>query len=153
MQTDSNIFGCYVSSTIGKSTDSENIKNEFNEQGKISRIYIFGESGLSQILKKLRKEDYGNDLALILFEFYVNPLDIEIEKLKEIGNYRKKEKSIGIPIKIDKENFFSKNDEERKIWIRQTIINRINLLDKKVKANKLDTNLSNLKKDVIKLLT
>ncbi len=153
MQTDSNIFGCYVSSTIGKSTDSENIKNEFNEQGKIFRIYIFGESGLSQILKKLRKEDYGNDLALILFEFYVNPLDIEIEKLKEIGNYRKKEKSIGIPIKIDKENFFSKNDEERKIWIRQTIINRINLLDKKVKANKLDTNLSNLKKDVIKLLT
>ena len=102
MQTDSNIFGCYVSSTIGKSTDSENIKNEFNEQGKIFRIYIFGESGLSQILKKLRKEDYGNDLALILFEFYVNPLDIEIEKLKEIGNYRKKEKSIGIPIKIDK---------------------------------------------------
>ncbi len=152
MHTDSNIFGCYVSSTNGKSTDSESIKNEYIEQGKLFRTYIFGESGLSQVLKKLHKEEYGYDLVLILYEFYVNPLDIKIKKLKEIGIYRKKEKSIGIPIIINKENFFSKNDAEKKIWIKETIIKRIDLLDKKVKANKLDTKLNNLKNDLNEIL-
>ena len=52
----------------------------------------------------------------------------ELQNLKEIENYRKNEKSIGIPIIVTDENFFSKSKEGRYIFITQSILQKIDVL-------------------------
>lgn len=84
--------------------------------------YIWGEKGISNALKKLKYEDYGKDVKLILFPFYVNPIPHLEENLKEIENYRKNEKSIEIPIIVTNENFFAKSEKERYGFLRMSIL-------------------------------
>ncbi|MBK7705862.1 MAG: hypothetical protein IPJ30_08795 [Acidobacteria bacterium] len=52
-------------------------------------------------------------MELALFQFHVKPTSTELLKTKEIEPYRIKEKSIGIPIIVNDENFFSKSETER----------------------------------------
>jgi len=147
-----NIFGCYASITQPYQDDDQKTKDLYVEQGKIFRNYIWGENSLCETLKKLKNEDYGKDLLLALFQFYVNPLPIEVLNLKEIGGYRKKEKSISISMVINNENFFSKTAKERDAFMKEEIISKINLLGEFVKQKKLDTNIEKLKADLILLL-
>lgn len=121
--------------------DSMNLANMF-------RLYIWGEKGISNILKRINHEDYGKDLVLILFEFNVKPTSIELEAIKEIGSYRKKEKSIGIPIIVNDENFFNQSEEERYNFLKQAIFHKLDLLAEVIKKKKLDTNIELLKSDL-----
>jgi len=100
----------------------------------------------------LTNETYGKDLMIILFQFYVNPLPIELQNLKEIEPYRKKEKAIGIPIIVNDENFFSKSEEGRYNFLKQSILQKLDLLAEVVKKKKLDTNMEQLKTDVQEIL-
>lgn len=143
-----NIFGCFFKigfdPRLGEQ-EAMNIANTF-------RTYIWGEKGICDILKKLKHEDYGKDLILTLFEFYVKPTPIEFEKIKDIGSYRKNEKSIGIPIIVNDENFFSKSEEGRISFLKQSVLQRLDLLAEVVKKKKLDTKMDLLKADLQKLL-
>jgi hypothetical protein len=144
-----NILGCFFK--IGfdpKLSEQEamNLANTF-------RAYIWGEKGICDTLKKLKHEDYGKDLILALFEFNVKPTAMELEKLKEIGSYRKNEKSIGIPIVINDKNFFSQSEEGRYSFLKQSILQKLELLAEVVKKKKLDTKLDLLKSDLEKLLS
>jgi hypothetical protein len=144
-----NILGCFFK--IGfdprlSEQEAMNLANTF-------RAYIWGEKGICDTLKKLKHEDYGKDLILALFEFNVNPTPIEVEKLKEIGSYRKNEKSIGIPIIVNDENFFSKSEEGRYSFLKQSIFQKLELLTEAVKKKKLDTKMDLLKADLEKLLS
>lgn len=103
-------------------------------------------------MKKLKYEDYGIDLILILFQFYVNPISCQIEHLKKIDAYRKKEKSIGIPIIVTDENFFSKSEEGRYRFLNQSIFEKLDVLAELVKKKKLDTKIDLLKSDLQKIL-
>lgn len=138
-----NILGCFVSSTF----ESEN-----TGQGPLFRSYIYGETGIGNILKKLHNTDYGNDLKLALFQFYVKPIPYLLQHLKGIESYRKKEKAIGIPIIIPDENFFSKSEEERYNFLKQSILQKMDILAEVVKKKKLDTNMELLKTDLQKVL-
>ncbi|MDR0575277.1 MAG: hypothetical protein LBG96_14875 [Tannerella sp.] len=153
MDNSINIFGCFVSITEAYPDVSQAIKDLASEQGDLFRIYIWGNKGLCDTLKKLKHEDYGRDLKLALFQFYVNPIPIQVQSLKAIENYRKKEKSIGIPIIITEENFFSKTDKERYDFLQESILQKLDLLAEVVKKKKLDTNVSLLKSDLLKLFT
>jgi hypothetical protein len=73
--------------------------------------------------------------------------------LKEIERYRPKERAIGIPIIIHDENFFNRSDLERRTFLRNVILEKLDLLAVVVKRNKLDTNIELLKADVAKLLS
>ncbi len=136
-----NIFGCFLK--IG--FNPELIGQEAINLAASVRPYIFGNKGIGDALKVLKYDDYGKDLVLILLEFYVKPSEEEINKLKQIGNYRKKEKSIGIPIIIDDENFFIKSEEERFNFLKETILQKMDLLEELVKEKKLDLNVELLK--------
>jgi len=135
-QTDDNIIGFYAS-----------FNHNEPEQEKVKE-YLWGKNGLKSKLISLKNTDYGTDFKLILFEFYVKPIPYLRENLREIENYRRKEKSIGIPLVIDKENFFNKKEKERQTFLRMEILRKLNLLDSKVKRNKLDLDLDRLKIDV-----
>jgi hypothetical protein len=128
-----NIFGFYASINADQS-DQELVKK-----------YLWGENGLKEQLKALKWQSYGRDFHLILFEFYVKPIPSLRNALKEIGNYRRKEKSIGIPVILEEENFFKSNEPDRQAFFQETIIKRLELLKAKVKRNKLDL-------DILKLI-
>jgi hypothetical protein len=71
--------------------------------------------------------------------------------LKEIERYRPKERTIGIPIIIHDENFFNRTDFERRKFLKDVILEKLDLLANVVKRNKLDTDIELLKSDVQKL--
>lgn len=148
-----NIFGCFVSATQSFPDASQEVKDLALEQGRLFRSYIWGDKGICDTLKKLKYKDYGKDLKLILFQFYVNPLAFEVQNLKAVEDYRKREKSIGIPIIVNSENFFSKSEEDRCIFLKQSVTQRLDSLTEVVKKKKLDTNVELLNSDLQQLLT
>jgi len=140
MNDNENILGFFVSANIGAAMGPE------------FRSYIYGENKIEKTFKILKNKDYGQDLKLILFQFYINPIPYLLNNLKEIESYRKKEKSIGMPIVINEDNFFSKNESERHDFIRESLLQKIDLLAEVSKKNKLDINIELLKSDSKKIL-
>ncbi|CAN0597178.1 unnamed protein product, partial [Ectocarpus sp. 12 AP-2014] len=104
---ENNIIGVYASFGFGE-TKKELVKE-----------YLWGEYGLKNKYYALKWQNYGNDVVLILFEFYVNPIPYLRGNLKEIGSYRRKEKAIGIPVIIDDENFFKLDETGRLEFLNQ----------------------------------
>ena len=143
-----NILGCFLK--VG--FDPNLKRGEAHELGNQVSSYIWGERGISGNLKKLKIEDYGKDLNLVLLEFHVKPTPTELSYLKEIESYRKKEKAIGIPIIVTDENFFSKTEEERYRFLKEDILNKMDLLENVVKKKKLDTDVKKLKADIDRIL-
>jgi hypothetical protein len=142
-----NIFGCFIK--IGFNPDKS--EQDFTNLASTFRTYISGEEGISHKLKKLKHENYGKDLMLVLFQFNVEPTPIELQKLKPIESYRQNEKSIGIPIIVNDENFFSKNEKQRYDFFKETILQKVDLLAEVLKKKKLDTNIELLKVDLINI--
>ncbi|CAM4245029.1 hypothetical protein [Zobellia nedashkovskayae] len=112
---------------------------------------LWGENGLKNQFSSLKWQEYGTDIVLILFEFYVNPIPYLRGNLKEIGSYRKKEKSIGIPTILDNENFFRLNENEQRNFLNEKIVAKLVLVKEKVKRNKPDFNIDGLITDVKKI--
>lgn len=148
MNNDKNIFGCFFK--VG--FDPGLTEQDFSNLANTFKGYIWGEKGICDTLKKLNNEDYGKDLKLALFQFNVKPTAIELQRLKEIEPYRAKEKAIGIPIIVNDENFFSKSEEGRYSFLKQSILQKLDLLAEVVKKKKLDTNMEQLKTDLQKIL-
>ena len=138
--TDDNIFGFYASFHSGE-----------NQEDKVKE-YLWGKNGLNEILKPLKWQIYGQDFHLILFQVYSKPIPYLRNALREIESYRRKEKSVGIPIILDEENFFNLNEMDRQKFFQTTIQNKLDLLKEKVKRNKLDLGIDKLKLDVDRLL-
>lgn len=147
-----NLLGCYVSYPSLMYDATEIQKQKARDEGDLFSIYIWGNEGISDTLKKLKYENYGNDMNLILLEFYVNPIPYLRQNLKEIESYRKKEKAIGIPIIVTDENFFSKTEEARYRFLKEAILNKMDLLENVVKKKKLDTDVKKLKADIDRIL-
>jgi len=153
MIENTNLIGCYISITQASPEAEQQTKDIVAEQGRLFKTYIFGENGLSKTLKTLKHIDYGMDLILVLFQFYVNPIPMVEQSLKDIENYRKKERSIGIPIIINDENFFSKSEEERNVFLKHTILQKMEILAEVIKKKKINTKIELLKSDLQKLLS
>ncbi|MFZ1520026.1 MAG: hypothetical protein WAU11_14700 [Ignavibacteriaceae bacterium] len=151
MSNSNEILGCFVSGPSIHYNFDQNQIEIAEEKGKIFRNYIWGLNGICEKLRVLKNHSYGNDLELVLFQFYVNPLSEEKNK-KEIERYRKKEKSIGLSVIVDDSNFFNKSEEERQQYLKKIILSRLDLLNKVIKRNNLDTMLEALKMDVQELL-
>src|SRR5216684_4150855 len=88
MEVNDNIFGCFFK--VG--FDPNLSEQDFTNLANLFKAYIWGEKGICNTLKKLRHEDYGEDLRLALFQFYVKPTSTELKKLREIEPYRRREK-------------------------------------------------------------
>ncbi|MDN5205231.1 hypothetical protein QQ008_27860 [Fulvivirgaceae bacterium BMA10] len=153
MDKDENLLGCFVSYPSLMYDATEIQKENAKKQGDVFHSYIWGKKGICDHLKKLKHEDYGKDLVMILFQFYVNPIPYELENIKDIENYRKREKSIGIPIIVNDKNFFSQSQEGRHRFIKESILQKMDLLNEVVRSRKLDTKVDALKSDLQKLLS
>ena len=153
MINEEDIIGCFISITNALPSENQKIKDTLIEQGDEFRSYIFGENGIRNFLKKLKYNDYGTDLKLILLQFYVNPIPYMLQNLKSIETYRKKEKSIGIPIIIDQSFFSLKLVSEKIDFLKSVILYKIsNDLHNTVKLKKIDIDFSLFKHDLEELL-
>ena len=74
------------------------------------------------------------------------PCDYERKHIKEIEQYRKKEKAIGIPIIVER-SFFQFSETERRKFLVSPMLSKFNLLRNVVKNKKLDTNMTKLVHD------
>lgn len=148
---DDAILGCFASGPATYYEDDSETQELLGQRGETFRSYIWGDYGICEQLKSLKRRDYGQDLELVLFQFYLLPLIEELAVLKEIGRYRPKERSVGIPIIIHNDNFFDKSDLERRKFLKLVILEKLDLLALVVKRNKLDINVALLKSDVEKL--
>lgn len=148
MKIKDNIFGCYFK--VG--FDPNLSEQDFTALANSFQTYIWGSKGICETLKKLKHEDYGKDLVLVLFQFNVKPTLMELQKLKEIEPYRKNERAIGIPIIVNDENFFSKSEEGRYSFFKQSILQKLDLLAEVVKNKKLDTKMELLRTDLQNIL-
>jgi hypothetical protein len=152
MEEKDDIIGCFVSGPALYSSADQETRDLASKQGELFRSYIWGENGISGTLKRIKRETYGKDLELILFQFYVNPLPIELQYLKEIGSYRKKGKSIGIPVFVNDQNFFSKSEEMRRAFLKQAVLQKLDVLAEVVRKKRLDTKTGLLKSDMKSIL-
>jgi hypothetical protein len=146
------IVRCYVSGQPTMWDDSEEEKQRILALGRDFRSYIWGDSGITNFLNKLQAQSYGQDLQIILLEFYLNPPDFTEEALRPVSSYDSREKSIGIPVIVKSDNFFSKKEKERRIFLVNTIVEKVNLLTGVVEKKKLDTDLNRLKNDLNEVL-
>jgi len=148
MRDKENILGCFIK--VG--FDPNLSEQEFMELADSFRPYIWGENGLCNRWTGLKYVKYGEDLERALFQFHVKPTLTELLKSKEIEGYRRKERSIGIPIIINDENFFSKSETGRFEFLKQTLLHKLDVLAEVVRKKKLDTNIELLKADVERVL-
>jgi hypothetical protein len=150
-ESDDAILGCFLSWPATYHDDDAETRELLRRKGEVFDSYIWGSFGIRDPLSTLKRQDYGQDLQLVLFQFYVLPLIEELAVLKEIGRYRPKERSIGIPVIVHDENFFDKTDFARRRFLKDVILEKLDLLAVVIKRNKLDTNIALLKSDVEKL--
>ncbi|MBK9632919.1 MAG: hypothetical protein IPO62_17995 [Saprospiraceae bacterium] len=148
MNNNENIFGCFLK--IG--FDPNLSEQDFIEIDNLFSPYLWSENGICNKLDKMESRNYGKDLKLVLFQFIVKPTSQELQNLKEIESYRKKEKAIGIPIIVTNENFFNQNENDRLYFLKKSILMKMDLLSEVVRKKKLDTNIQLLKQDLINCL-
>lgn len=118
------------------------------EEGAIFRKYLWGKKGIADFIKSLHYDKYGYDLNIILFKFYVNPDPYTLSDLKEVEPYRKSEQSISTNIIVNNSNFFLKSENERREFIKNSIMEKLNSIEEIVTKKKLDTNMNLLKSDL-----
>ena len=143
---DMNILAFFVSYPSLPIDAPEKISEEAIKKGDEFRTYIWSEKGINVCLKSLSYADYGKDLKRILFQFYIMPCDYERMHIKEIEQYRKKEKAIGIPIVVER-SFFLLSEKNRREFIVSSMLSKFNMLRNVVKKQKLDTNMIKLVQD------
>lgn len=143
---DMNILAFFLSYPSLPIDAPEDVSEEVIKKGDEFRSYIWGKKGIDVFLKSLSYVDYGKDLKRILFQFYIMPCDFERIHIKEIEQYRKKEKAIGIPIIVER-SFFQFSETERRKFLVSSMLSKFNLLGNVVKNKKLDTNMTKLVHD------
>ena len=143
---DMNILAFFLSYPSLPIDAPEDVSEEAIKKEDEFRSYIWGEKGIDVFLKSLSYVDYGKDLKRILFQFYIMPCDYERKHIKEIEQYRKKEKAIGIPIIVER-SFFQFSETERRKFLVSSMLSKFNLLGNVVKNKKLDTNMTKLVRD------
>lgn len=143
---DMNILAFFVSYPSLPIDAPEKNSEEAIKRGDEFRTYIWGEKGIDVLLKSLSYVDYGKDLKRILFQFYIMPCDYELMHIKEIEQYRKKEKAIGLPIVVER-SFFLLSETDRREFIVSSMLSKFNILRNVVKKQKLDTNMIKLVHD------
>lgn len=152
MREKQTILGSYISGPYLDHDSSPIEEAEASVAGALFSSYIWGEHGIDSRLNVLFNKSYGNDIDLILLQFYLRPIPYLLEHLKEIESYRKKEKAIGLPIIVNDENFFNRTESERSEFLKRAILQKLDLLAEVVRKKKLDTNIELLKADVEKVL-
>ncbi|WP_109672055.1 hypothetical protein [Dyadobacter jejuensis] len=128
------------------STGDEEVSNMFSP-------YVWKENGLDTLMDlKLAKKNYGDDLDLLLIQYYVEgKFSSYLPEEPKVGNYLKKNKDIAVAIAVTRDVFHDRNEFERREFIVNSTLNAIELVRKRLIKKKLDIDFDSLIRDVKEL--
>lgn len=152
MENGKGLLGCFLSYPTLLYDASEKEERDAKSKGDLFRTYVWGERGVDSVFKRFDFTKYGEDLILILFKFKVNPIENELAIIKKIDGYTRKEKAISVTVIVLDENFFERTESERYLFLKNEIIDRVDLVVEVVKKKKLDTKFTLLKNDLVEEL-
>lgn len=148
MKNNYKIFGFFVSGPPLNSDDGLEEEIKAQQKSLLFRNYIWGNEGMEDLLDDFDYRNYGLDVELILLQFYLNPNKYQLDYIKKIEKYRKKEKSVAISFIVTDENFFNKDQRERVNFLVNSIIQDLSKLEAYLSQEKLDTRISMLIKEL-----
>jgi hypothetical protein len=148
---DTRIIRFFSSLSLPSDTSDEE-DAQIEKLGEEFDRYIWGDGGLADKLGPLRFTTYGNDIKLVLMQYHVFPGDERTANLKEVEDYRSKEKAVGLNCFVTNENFFVKTEVERRSFLQDTVLTGLNSLSQQVGIRKLDTDIPKLISDVTAVL-
>jgi len=112
--------------------------------------YVFGDNGLGKLIKEhISNKDYGDDLKLLLIQYYVEgKFSRYLPEEPKLGNYKKKDRNIAIAIGVPCRLFHSRNEFERREFVVDSTLNAVNVVREKLEKKKLDINFDSLLSDL-----
>lgn len=112
--------------------------------------YIWREHGLGTLLDGDLQTDYGNDLNLLLIQYFVSnsASDFKDPYCLKIGNYSKKLKDIRVPVAVTLPTFCVMSEVERRMFITISTLNAIEAVRVKLEKKKMDIDFDRLLIDV-----
>ncbi|MGZ3821556.1 MAG: hypothetical protein ACXVB6_13245 [Mucilaginibacter sp.] len=124
------------------SSGDENVSDIFTP-------YIWNKHGLGTLIKNKLKGNYGNDLELLLIQYYVEGrFSSYLPISPKVSNYMKKSKDIAVAIGVPKILFHDRSEFERREFIVDTTIQAIKLVENRLSKRKLDIDFEELLKDL-----
>lgn len=104
---------------------------------KTFQPYIYGDSGVSTLIDRQLKDNYGIGLDLILFSWICYDRDSDVVPiLRPVSNYNKSERSISVKVNVTYNNFFDRGEEGRRRFVIERITEGLYLVKNKLKKNK-----------------
>jgi hypothetical protein len=114
----------------------------------IFRPYIYTENGIATFIDRYLKDNYGTGLNLILFSWICYEPGSVITPLFRRVRYRKSEGSVEVKVNVTYENFFGKSEEERRLFVVESIEIGLSLVRDKLRWKKeIDFDFDLLAKD------
>jgi hypothetical protein len=112
--------------------------------------YIWGPDGLADLLRPLKKKDYGPALKLLLIEYYVEGTYSSAFNIMEVkvSNYSSKNKDISVKVPVKQIDFHGNDDLQRRKFLLQTTLKAIELVRIRLERKKLAVDMQLLKHDV-----
>jgi hypothetical protein len=115
----------------------------------IFKPYVWDKHGLDTLMKNKLAGDYGNDMELLLIQYYVEgKFSNYLPAQPKLGNYMKKSRDIVVAIGVPRESFHDRNEFERREFIVDSTLNAIKLVKERLIKKKLDVDFDKLTKDV-----
>lgn len=112
----------------------------FNSQLNIYKKYIE---------KYINIKKYGNNLSLILIQYYISGKFLEFNSSRtKLLNYLPKEKAIAFIMEVDHKDFLKLSDEGQKKFIIKTTLNSVLAVKKRLEKKNMDIDFNSLVNDL-----
>lgn len=115
--------------------------------------YVWKRYGLGQLIEDyLANKKYGNDLNLLLIQYYVEgKFSSYLPESPKVGNYSTKNKDIAVAIGVTRDIFHDRNEFERREFIVDSTLKAVELVKARLTKKKLDIDFDSLIRDVKEL--
>lgn len=120
--------------------------------GGAFRDFLFHETRIADVLKEVRASAYGADLRRIVLNFHITPSAEDLQDVRPTSDFRKRDHAVEVGIVVERE-FFAWSLEERRTWVIDRILERVEALRPLVARRKLDTRFDALIGDLRAALT
>ena len=118
---------------------------------ELFRPYIWGHNGLGDVVERfLSGRNYGSDLELILVKYHVYGMfepDWALGDIR-VSNYMSKTKDVAVSFPVKPHQFKDVSERERRLFVVNTTLQAIDLVEKKLGKRKLDIDFESLRRDV-----
>ena len=112
--------------------------------------YIWGPSGLGTLLEPLRQKPYGDDLILLLIQFYVEGQFsyFYFPSQFKVKNYSTKNRDIAVVIPVTRSVFHEASEEQRREFVLRSTLEAISAVRARLEKRKVNVDFDRLVKDV-----